>query len=119
MRYGYELRQRAVGYVRNGGSKAEAARVYAISRTTLDKWLSLDADALRRYEKPGPKQRRKLKLAEVEQAVLQRPDVLQKELASALGVHKSSIHRAFKQLGISRKKTGPTAKKAWISVKSI
>ncbi|MCA2715663.1 MAG: helix-turn-helix domain-containing protein, partial [Microcystis sp. M176S2] len=39
MAYSMDLRERVVKYVREGGSKAEAARRYEVSEATVYTWL--------------------------------------------------------------------------------
>jgi transposase len=104
MRHGYSLRERVIGYVENGGSKAEAARVYEVSRATVYNWLRLGRGRLNEYEKPGPKCRRSIDVEALGRAVKTHGDKMQKEHAKEFGVSKSTIHRAMKDLQITRKK---------------
>ena len=56
MSYSVDLRERAVSYVRGGGSRAQAAALFQVGRTTLYRWLN--APDLR--PKPALERRRKL-----------------------------------------------------------
>lgn len=56
MSYSVNLRERAVGYVRGGGSLTQAALLFQISRVTLYRWLG--ATNLR--PRPAKERRRKL-----------------------------------------------------------
>jgi transposase-like protein len=103
MSYSPDLRQRVVDFVRKGGSKAEAARRFQISRGRVYAWLDLPPGQLA-PKKPGPKGAHKLDLQQLDDAIRANPDVLQKELAQQFGVCKSAIHYGLKRLKISRKK---------------
>ncbi|WP_442918174.1 IS630 transposase-related protein [Magnetococcus sp. PR-3] len=43
MSYDIELRQRVIDFVESGGKKAEAARIFQVSRATIYNWLSRDS----------------------------------------------------------------------------
>lgn len=103
MSYSEDLRQRVVDFVRQGGSKAEAARLFKVSRGRVYAWLSLPPDQLA-ARKPGPTGPRKLDLQKLESLLMEQPDLLQKEMAQQLGVCESTIHYARKRLKITRKK---------------
>ncbi|NJK71910.1 MAG: hypothetical protein HC926_00255 [Synechococcaceae cyanobacterium SM2_3_60] len=93
-----------IKFVEAGGSKAEAARRFSVSRGRVYVWLALPKDQLK-PGKPGPKQARKIDMQRLAAAIEAQPDRLQKELATDFGVCPSAIHRACKRLGITRKKT--------------
>ncbi|MFN5609384.1 MAG: IS630 transposase-related protein [Holosporales bacterium] len=103
MAHGISLRERVVAFVRGGGSKAEAARRFQIGTTTVYVWLGR-GENLACTAKPGPKQRRKIDVTALADAVSAQPDKMQKEHAIDFKVHKSTIHRAMKELRIRRKK---------------
>ena len=103
MSYSEDLRQRVVDFVHQGGSKAEAARRFNVSRGRVYAWLSLPPDQLA-ARKPGPTGPRKLDLQKLETLLLQQPDLLQKEMAQQLGVCDSTVHYGRKRLKITRKK---------------
>ena len=104
MGYSVELRQRVIQYVRAGGSKAEAARRFQVSRGRVYAWLSLPEDQLA-PAKPGPKSARKVDMAALAAAIEAHPDRLQTELATEFGARPSTMHYARRCLGITRKKT--------------
>jgi putative transposase len=104
MRYDYGLRERVIRYVEKGGSKAEASRVYEVSRGTVYNWVNAGLERLKAYQKPGPKGRRSIDVQALGEAVAAHGDRMQKEHAREFGVSKSTIHRAMKELRITRKK---------------
>jgi transposase len=100
MSYSMDLRSRVIGFLESGGSKVEAARIYSVSERTVYRWQK---EGLQ-IGKPGPKGPTKLDNDKLRAAVAACPDAQQKELAETLNVDPSSINRAFKRLGITRKK---------------
>ncbi|MEG3641657.1 IS630 transposase-related protein [Magnetococcus sp. PR-3] len=99
MSYDIELRQRVIDFIDAGGSKADAAVLFQISRATIYNWL----------KRPSlePSQRRsqghKLDKAELAAHVKACPDALQRERAAHFGVHKATISAALKKMGIRKK----------------
>ncbi|MBF0622842.1 MAG: helix-turn-helix domain-containing protein, partial [Magnetococcales bacterium] len=87
MSYDIDLRKRAVEYVNSGGKKAEAARIFGISRGTIYEWL--------KRSDLTPKSRglsdRKLKKAELAAHVEAYPDAFLRERAEHFGVRTSTI----------------------------
>ena len=103
MRYSADLRERVIKYIEDGGLVERAAKRYEVGRSTIYKWLA-KGDNYQSYEKPGPKKRRKIDIEELREAIESNPDRQQKEHAEAFGVNKSTICRAMRSMGISRKK---------------
>ena len=102
MSYSIDLRKRVLDFLSEGGSKAEASRMYKVSRMCIYKWLAAE-NPLRR-EKPGPRGPHRLDYAALKQHVADFPDHTQQERAAHFGVSKSCIHYALGKLNITRKK---------------
>lgn len=104
MAHSEDLRRRVVKYVRQGKSKAEAARVFGVNRGCVYKWLAKGADlgAMR----PGPRTSHKVDLQKLSELMVKRNDLMLKEMAQVFNVHESTISKALKRIGISRKKNG-------------
>jgi transposase len=103
MSYSKDIRRLVVSYVRGGGSKAEAARRFGVSRGRVYKWLRL-GEQLATGLKPGPKKNRKLDAVALQAALAARPDARLKELGRQFGVHESTVSYALKRLRVSHKK---------------
>lgn len=103
MSYSEDIRHLVVTFVRAGGSKAEAARRFQVSRGRVYAWLALPPEDLS-GQKPGPKGASKVDMAALAASIAAHPDRQQKEFAKDFGVHESTIHHARKRLKISRKK---------------
>ena len=100
MTHSIDIRRRVVAFVKNGGSKAEAARRYEVSPSCVYNWLS------RHDLKPKVHGRRNRKLdwEQLRLHVGAYPEALLRERAAHFGVRISSIEYAMKQMRISHKK---------------
>ena len=109
MAYGKDLRCRVLDFVAQGGSKAEAARRFKISRSRVFAWLKQPVDY--RPEKPGPKRSRKFDEEALRIEVEANPDALLRELAASRGVCINSIFLALRRMGFVRKKNSTLQRK--------
>lgn len=105
MRYSKDLRQRVIKFVKNGGSKAEAARHFHITRRTVYNWLERPE-----AKKCGPKQSRKIDMPALQQHIQNHPDAYLIERAELFDVTPSGLWRAMKRLGITKKNVGVQTK---------
>jgi transposase len=101
MTYSLDLRQRVVDFVKNGGSKAEASRVYEVSEWCVYEWC-------KRIElkpkKPPQRRKRKLDWEALHRHVQKYPDALLRERAEYFEVHINAIWYACKQMKLTSKK---------------
>jgi transposase len=102
MSYSHDLRERVLQCIKQGGKKIEAARRYGIHINTVYAWLAQPDD--HQAKKPGSKDSRKFKQADLAQAIKEQPDLMLKELAQRFGVSVSDISATLRKMGISRKK---------------
>ena len=101
MTYSLDLRKRVVDFVNNGGSKAEASRVYEVSIWCVYDWCKRKELA----PKQLPKRRnRKLNWEELRRHVQKYPDALLRERAEYFEVHINAIWYACKQMKLTPKK---------------
>jgi len=103
MSYSKDVRRLVIKYVEGGGSKAEAARIYGVSRGRVYVWLKL-GDKLETGKRPGPQQGWKVDSLALQRAISARPDARLKELGRQFEVHESTISYALKRLRVSHKK---------------
>jgi putative transposase len=100
MAYSKDLRRRVVSFIEEGNTQGAASERYAVSVRTIRNWLRQGIER----RKPGPKAATKVTLMVLEKALQQRSDAQQREIAQALGVHKSTVCVAMRRYKISRKK---------------
>jgi transposase len=105
MAHSEDLRRRVVKYIRQGGSKAEAARIFGINRGCVYVWFRMEKEG-RGRRKPGPRGARKVDMQKLSALTRQRNDLMLKEMAQIFDVHESTICKALKRIGMSRKKNG-------------
>jgi len=108
MTYGVDLRERVVGFVRDGGSKSEAACRFGVSRWCVYDWLSRETLEPQKQGSPGPW---KLCPAELKAHVEAYPDAYQHERALDLGVSDYAVWYGLKRLKMSRKKNASVSGK--------
>jgi len=94
-----DMRACAIRFVNEGGSKAEAARVFGINRQTLYHWLAAK-DLSPQERRP---RHRKLDKAALAAHVRAYPDALLRERAEHFGVHVNAVWVALRRLDIRKK----------------
>ncbi len=102
MIYGIDYRRRVISFVREGGSKAEAARLFKVSRNTIYEWLKLGDDLSPRLSKT---RRGKIDKKALERHVEEYPDALLRERAAYFGVCTNAIWEMIRKLGFVKKTT--------------
>ena len=98
MAYSEDLRQRVRQYVANGGSKAEASRLFDVSRTAIYRWWNNDSPR----KKPGRTKPDKLDEPALLEDVRRYPDKLLRERAEDFSMSINGIWVALKRLGIKK-----------------
>jgi putative transposase len=105
MTYQTPHRIAVLSFIKNGGSKVEAARIFQVSRDTIYRWTKLDDIA----PKPRPKTyHRKINKADLRRHVDEHPDLFLRERAAVFGVAIRSMSSALSKLKIHKKKNGAT-----------
>lgn len=109
MSYSQDLKEKVLSFIRSGGKKIDASRLFGISRNTI--WLWLNQPEGYQSKKPGVKDSRKFKRADLALEVEANADRTLREYGKIFGVSDSTICHAFKMMGITRKKNGYGMKK--------
>lgn len=107
MPYSVDLRERAVKAVHEGMTKTTVCKIFTIARQTLYSWLSLEKSqgdlkpqtGFQKGHSHGIKN-----LDEFREFVKLHADYTQEEMAKNYNVGSSTIGRAMKKIGYSRKK---------------
>jgi putative transposase len=102
MSYSIDYRKRVMSFVKEGGSKREAARLFKVSPNTVYQWLQRGTDLKPRMTSL---RRRKLDKKVLLQHVQQNPDATLRERATHFGVTVNAIWVAKKRLRIVKKTT--------------
>lgn len=100
MAYSIDYRRRVVSFVKEGGSKLEAARLFKVNPDTIYEWIKRGEDLSPR---PAKTRRRKLDKVALARDVKANRDMLLRERAALYGVHPSSLSRALHKLKIVKK----------------
>jgi len=99
MTFSLDLRERVINFVLSGGSKAEAARRFSVSRKTVYDWLKRDDLS----SKAHGMRHRKIDKAELHAFIKAHPHMLLRELAVHFDVAISSLSRCLAKMNIVKK----------------
>jgi len=105
MSYSEDYRKRVMEYLDEGHTWLEARETFKISMTAIDSWR-------KKYKKTGevkddPPRRKAFKKLDPEKLkahVKEHPDAYLKEIGKVFGCSDTAVQKAFKRLGITRKK---------------
>jgi len=104
MSYDEKYRRRALEYSADVDSMKEAAEVFKVNVSTLYKWKS----QLKETGTLAPKKRmetyRKIDPEKLKRYNAEHPDAYLEETATEFGCTEAAVRKAFKRLGITRKK---------------
>jgi transposase len=102
--YSVELRERIIDFVNKGGSRAEAARRYQVSRWSVYRYLEATA-AGNLTPKPQGGSAEHFSSESLKREIALHPDATLHELGAALGVSHVSVWKKLRRLGITLKKS--------------
>jgi len=100
MTYSADMRLAVLSLLKTGKSKAEAGRIFKVSRETIYRWLGMD-DVTKKQKFT---RNRKINKDALRDHVKKNPDMYLRERASEFGVNISSISRCLKKMNIRKKK---------------
>ena len=110
MVYSIELRQRALNYIANGGSRSEASKIFGVTIPTLANWLSRqkqqDLAPKMRGSRPSKIDNEKLK-----KYIEDHPDSYLREIAEVFSSTLQAVFYACKRLNITLKKRSHATKR--------
>lgn len=105
MAYSTDLRERIVAFIKEGGKKSHASRLFKVSRPTIDGWIQLKNETGSLEDPPPPPRSwRKLTPDGLLEYVKEHPDDILEEYAEHFNVSAVGVWRALKRLKITRKK---------------
>ena len=91
-------------YLDAGHSQREARTTFRISMTAINSWRQKYKKTGEVKDPPRSRRPRKLKPDQLMAYVTSHPDAYQKETGEAFGCSATAVAKAFKRLGITRKK---------------
>lgn len=100
MAYGTDYRRRVIAFVKEGGSKRDAARLFKVSRETIYQWLTRGDDLASR---PAKTRRRKIDKEALRHHVREYPDALLRERAVVFKVTPEAVFFALKSMKFVKK----------------
>ena len=100
MTYGTDYKRRVIAFIKEGGSKRDAARLFKVNTDTIYEWLKRGDDLSPR---PAKTRRRKLDKKLLAQHVRDYPDALLRERAIHFGVRVNAVWMAKRALRIVKK----------------
>ena len=104
MSYSSDMRNRALKLISSGKKISEVSALFGVHRQTLHRWQREASRGQVCAGRPGPRGNRLVCEKALKQAIKARDDARLIELADHFGVHPSTISKALKRLGITRKK---------------
>lgn len=104
MSYSVDMRERVIQFIKEGGTKTEAAQLFKLSRQTIYNWTH-KLESRGTLEDPPPRREwKKIDPEKLKALIKENPDATQKELAQHFNVHQTAIMYALSRLKITRKK---------------
>jgi len=116
--YALDLRKRVVKFVSNGGTKAEAARRFALGRRTVYRYLAA-AQTGTLSPKTSWGHWRKLDPQKLRAHVRKHPDATLRELQTVFGVSCQAIWVRLRQLGFTLKKTRKLSRRQQVAAVTL
>lgn len=112
MAYSVDLRKKVIEFLGSGHSQREAQEVFGIGLSAVNRWHQKHQKTGSLNDKPHCRKFRKLDPEKLRAYVDEHPDAYLKEIGEVFGCSGVAVFKAFKRLGITRKKnqTVPRAK---------
>lgn len=104
MAYSEDLRKKVIEYLAKGHSQREAHRVFGISLWAVNKWHQKYQKTGELKDNPPRRNFKKLDPEKLKAYVNEHPDAYLKEIGEAFCCSDTAVLKAFRRLGITRKK---------------
>ena len=104
MSYDIKYRQRAMEYWQDGHSKKATMSAFKVSSTTLQRWKMQLKESGGLSSKKRVETWRKIDPEKLKEYNNEHPDAYLEEIAKEFGCTEAAVRKAFKRLGITRKK---------------
>ena len=104
MSYSKDLRERAVRYRLEGHTLEETAKVFGVGKTSVGNWVKKWKETGDLSDKELQRKAKKLPPEKLLAYVEEHPDAFQGEIGKVFGCSDVAVSKAFRRLGITRKK---------------
>ena len=104
MAYSNDLRGKVIAYLQAGHTQREARDVFHISLTAINRWNQLYKTTGKLEDKKPCRTFKKLEPTKLQAYVDEHPDAYLNEIGEAFDCSDTAVLKAFKRLGITRKK---------------
>jgi transposase len=104
MAYSEDLRKKVIEYLAQGHSQRKARQTFGISLTTVNKWHQMYQGTGNLKDKPPLRKFKKLDPEKLKNYIKEHPDAYLKEIGAVFGCSDVAVMKAFRRLGITRKK---------------
>ena len=104
MAYSIDFRKKVIEFLEKGNSQRVAAEVYGINAETVNKWHQKYKRTGSLEKEPVYRPFRKLDPEKLKSYVSEHPDAYLQEIGDAFGCSDTAVRKAFRRLGITRKK---------------
>ena len=102
MSFSIDLRLKVIDFIKSGGKKNEASKIFGVHRNTIYNWLKTSEN--KSLRKTGPKKPYKTNRDLLSKSLSKSPDKTISELAEILGVSRNAVWYNLKIMKITRKK---------------
>lgn len=104
MSYTTEYRERTIEYRQEGHTLGETSQTFQVSISTIRDWEKRYRETGHLEKKPLARPCKKLDADKLKSYLSEHPDAYQREVAEAFGCTDAAVRKAYKRLGITRKK---------------
>jgi transposase len=93
-----------MNYIGKGNSVRKASELFGVGTTTIKEWKRLKKETGKMEIKVRKREPKKLDPVQLKTYISEKPDSYLREIADVFKCNESAVRRAFKRLGITRKK---------------
>ena len=104
MSYSIDLRKEVIEYLSKGNSQRQTQKVFGVSRSALNRWQQQYKKTGDLKDKKPCRKFKKLDPEELKTYVKEHPNAYLKEIGEVFNCSDTAVLKAFRRLGITRKK---------------
>ena len=104
MAYDKEFKERVLSHLESGHTQKSTSSLFGIGETTIKRWRKQVSTGVGLETKIRRRQPKKIDSERLLAYIAANPDAYESEIAAEFGCVRSAVQKAFKRLGITRKK---------------